>query len=63
MTDDEIRKSVDKAFREIGREKAERAQARKNSAESARDRMIKRQTSRSRKDDGTGWSKPPLWSN
>ena len=63
MTDEEIRKSVDKAFREIGREKAERAQARRNSADNARARMIKRQTDRGRKDENIGWSKPPLWSN
>ena len=63
MTDREISKAVDKAFREIGKEQEERAAERRSSADNARARMIKRQTSRGRKDDGTGWSKPPLWSN
>ena len=63
MTNKEISESVDRAFRQLDKERQQREQARKNSADNARARMIQRQTGRSKKDDGTGWSKPPLWSN
>ena len=63
MTDKEIRESVNRAFKQIGEEQEERAQARKSSADNARARMIKRQASRGRKDENVGWSKPQIWSN
>ena len=64
MTDKEITESVNRAFKQMGREKAAREQARKSSADSARERMIRRQTGKDNsKEKTSGTSKIPLWSN
>ena len=62
MTNKEIQESVDRAFRQMDAERRE--QARKSSADSARERMIRRQTTdkANSKSTNTGMSKPPLWS-
>jgi len=64
MTKKEIQESVDRAFRQMDREREQREQARKSSADSARERMIRRQTTdkANSKSTNTGMSKPPLWS-
>lgn len=64
MTKKEIQESVDRAFRQMDKERERREQARKSSADSARERMIRRQTGKDNSKERTsGTSKIPLWSN
>ena len=65
MTNKEIQESVDRAFRQMDKERERREQARKSSADSARERMIRRQTTdkANSKEKTSGTSKIPLWSN